>query len=55
VLANAVQWAAPTSRRDFAPPAVRNEPGPLLAGRLTDADSADSADSAGSPGEGVSA
>jgi len=56
VLANAVQWAAPTTPRDFTPPAVRNEPGPLLAGRLTDADSpASGSIGAGSTGEGVSA
>jgi trehalose utilization protein len=34
VLANAVQWAAPTAVAEIAAPAVRNEPGPLLAGSL---------------------
>ncbi len=37
VLANAVQWAAPTTAPDFEPPAVRDEPDPLLAGRLSGA------------------
>jgi trehalose utilization protein len=40
VLANAVRWAAPAASTDFAPPAVRNEPEPRLAGRLVGSESA---------------
>ncbi len=35
VLANGVQWAAPTATADFVPPQVDNEPAPRFSGSLT--------------------
>ena len=34
VLANAVQWARPESKTDFAPPSVQPRPAPRFAGQL---------------------
>ena len=46
VLANGVQWAAPTTSADFAPPQVANEPAPWFSGSLIRTDGQPSEDDA---------